>query len=134
MKEFKPVNIQITKIQEEKMSILKGSLLIIPIGINSNPPHEWINFFIDYFNNPTSFTSHHRPGIANVIGNEIILNGTTVDEIEKCHRTTIIEAVNRANESYNTYKRAEIEKENQKEEAERRKLSEEQNKAKNIKF
>ena len=39
----------------------------------------------------------HRPGIASVIGDRIILNGTTVEEIEKYHRDTLRVVVERVN-------------------------------------
>ena len=40
----------------------------------------------------------HRPGIARVEGDRIILDGTTVEEVEKVHRETlklVIDEVNR---------------------------------------
>lgn len=48
---------------------------------------------------PPQFTSMHRPGIARVIGNTIVLNGTTLDEVEKYHRDTLRLCVREANNS-----------------------------------
>lgn len=39
----------------------------------------------------------HRPGIASVIGNRIILDGTTIDEVKEFHRDTLKLCVNEAN-------------------------------------
>ena len=39
----------------------------------------------------------HRPGIASVVGDRIILDGTTVEEIEKHHRDTLTVVVERVN-------------------------------------
>ena len=39
----------------------------------------------------------HRPGIASVVGSKIILNGTTIDEVKKYHRDTIMLCVEEAN-------------------------------------
>ena len=40
----------------------------------------------------------HRPGIATVRGARIVLDGTTLDEIEKHHRDTLTLCVNIANQ------------------------------------
>jgi hypothetical protein len=40
----------------------------------------------------------HRPGIASVVGDEIVLDGTTVEEVERYHAETlrhVIPAVNK---------------------------------------
>ena len=39
----------------------------------------------------------HRPHIASVVGDEIILNGTTVEEVRDYHRETLILCVGEAN-------------------------------------
>jgi hypothetical protein len=39
----------------------------------------------------------HRPGIASVRGDRIVLDGTTVEEVERYHRNTLILALNEAN-------------------------------------
>jgi len=41
----------------------------------------------------------HRPGIARVIGNAIVLDGTTLEEVEKYHRDTLRLCVNEANKA-----------------------------------
>ena len=45
----------------------------------------------------------HRPGIASVSGNKIILDGTTIEEVEKYHRDTLKLSVERANEIEKKY-------------------------------
>ena len=39
----------------------------------------------------------HRPGIVSVAGDEIVLNGTTVEEVRDFHRDTLILCVEEAN-------------------------------------
>ena len=39
----------------------------------------------------------HRPGIAEVIGDKIILDGTTIEEVQDYHRKTLILCVDKAN-------------------------------------
>jgi len=40
----------------------------------------------------------HRPGIARVSGDTIVLDGTTMDELERYHATTLRLCVDQANE------------------------------------
>ncbi|MBI2793826.1 MAG: hypothetical protein HYX66_04145 [Ignavibacteria bacterium] len=39
----------------------------------------------------------HRPGIARVQGDRIVLNGTTMEEVKMCHRNTLILCVKEVN-------------------------------------
>ena len=39
----------------------------------------------------------HRPGIIRVEGDRVILNGTSLEEIEKYHRKTLLLVVNKVN-------------------------------------
>jgi hypothetical protein len=41
----------------------------------------------------------HRPGIASVQGDRVVLDGTTVEEVEKYHRDTLILVVKTVNEA-----------------------------------
>jgi len=42
----------------------------------------------------------HRRGIAKIYGDKAILEGTTVDEVEKYHRNTLLLAAEKANTGY----------------------------------
>ena len=42
----------------------------------------------------------HRPGIAKVVGNHIILDGTTADEVAQYHHKTLELAIEKTNEQY----------------------------------
>lgn len=79
----------------------RGSALYsIPFRLSSLPPSGWVDIFIKTWNRPPQWTSMHRPGIARVVGDKIVLTGTTVDEVEKYHRETLILSVERSNELY----------------------------------
>lgn len=39
----------------------------------------------------------HRPGIASVSGDKIILDGTTIEEVRDVHRETLVLCVDKAN-------------------------------------
>lgn len=40
----------------------------------------------------------HRPGIARVAGDRIIVDGTTIEEVEKYHRETLLAVLDRVNQ------------------------------------
>lgn len=77
----------------------RGSALYkIPFELSKNPSYEWGELFVNAWNRPPRFTSMHRPGIASTYGNKIILDGTTVEEVEKYHKETLKLAVDVANQ------------------------------------
>lgn len=87
------------KVTVPKMDGTKGSALYqIPFRLSKSPSQLWKDLFIKAWNFPPSFSTMHRPGIASVIGNEIIFNGTTIEEVKKYHRDTLVLCVNVANE------------------------------------
>jgi hypothetical protein len=75
-----------------------SGLYEVPFRLSSRPLSPWTEFFVDAWNRPSRFTSMHRPGIARVEGDRIVLDGTTIEEVEKYHLDTLKLAVNRANE------------------------------------
>lgn len=76
----------------------RGSALYsIPFRLSDKPSQRWIKLFLNHWNYPSRFTTMHRPGIASVIGEKIILNGTTIEEVQKYHRDTLVLSVDQAN-------------------------------------
>jgi len=66
----------------------------------------------------------HRPGIASVYGNKILLDGTTIEEVEKYHKDILKLSVEFTN---NTLRELKVIKK-QKEEQKRQRLEEYENK------
>lgn len=82
-----------------------SALYSIPFKLNTAPESLWCDLFIKSWNYPSRFTSMHRPGIASVIRDKIILNGTTIEEVKAYHRETLILAVAEANKKLKQQKR-----------------------------
>ena len=61
----------------------------------------------------------HRPFIASVVGDDIILDGTTIEEISKYHKPTLIKCVKKANETERQMLLDKTKQEQKKEEAEK---------------
>ena len=75
-----------------------SALYAIPLRLNRRPSPQWADLFVAAWNSPPRFTTMHRPGIATVIGARIVLDGTTVEEVEKYHRDTLTLCVDLANQ------------------------------------
>ena len=75
-----------------------SALYRVPLRLSRSPSPEWSKLFVRCWNHPPSFTSMHRPGIARVSGDTIVLDGTTMDELERYHATTLRLCVDQANE------------------------------------
>jgi hypothetical protein len=77
----------------------RGSgLYKVPIRLSARPSNTWARLFVDTWNRPPRFTTMHRPGIASVIGDRIVLDGTTIEEVEKYHAETLRLVVEKVNE------------------------------------
>src|SRR5208282_106950 len=68
------------------------------LRLSGVPSDEWIRVFLENWDFPPKFSSMHRPGIARVEGDRLILDGTRVDEIEKYHAETLKLVVERTNQ------------------------------------
>jgi len=86
----------------------RGSALYsIPFKLSREPSYEWREFFIHSWNNPT-WSFSHKPGIAHVFSNRIVLDRTTIEEVEKTHKETLqlcLDVANKKDEEYQKRKR-----------------------------
>jgi hypothetical protein len=83
-----------------------SALYLVPFRLSRRPSDEWASIFVETWNRPPRYTSMHRPGIANVQGDRLVLDGTTLEEVEKYHRDTLKIVVERTNEIYDEFQRA----------------------------
>jgi hypothetical protein len=66
-----------------------SALYAVPLQLNRKPSRLWAEVFPHVWNSPPQFTTMHRPGIARISGDKIILDGTTMEEVEGCHLATL---------------------------------------------
>ena len=74
-----------------------SGLYKVPLRLNRTPSMRWVRLFTPMWDHPPQFTTMHRPGIASVSGDRILLDGTTLEEVERYHAATlrlVIPAVN----------------------------------------
>jgi len=138
MSDFEPIRIlgiieeSVTK--PRKDGTPGSALYSVPFKLSRHPPAEWADYFPRAWDHPSIWSSAHRPGICQVSGDTIWLNGTTLEEVEKTHKATLLLALEETNTRYAEYaatKAGEEQKRHQEEEDHRRRVSEQ---AKRIKF
>ena len=89
------------RITEPRNDGTEGSALYsIPFSLSRRPDAEWSRLFSQKWDRPAQFTTMHRPGIARVHGDAIVLNGTTIEEIENIHHKTLQSVVAETNRAY----------------------------------
>lgn len=74
------------------------ALYKIPFRLSKRPSSTWARFFIDAWNFPPRFSTMHRPGIASINGDKIILDGTTIEEVRDVHKETLALCIDVANQ------------------------------------
>lgn len=88
-----------------RMDGTPGSALYrVPFKLSRRPDREWADLLVENWNHPPSYTSMHRPGIASVSGDTIILDGTTLDEVKRYHRDTLKLALAETNREFEQLK------------------------------
>jgi hypothetical protein len=106
--EIKIVGILVDEVTLPKNDGTPGSALYaIPFKLNRRPSSLWIHAFLKKWDYPSNFTSMHRPGIARVVSDKIILDGTTIDEVKAYHRKTLLLAIKETNQTVKKYQESE---------------------------
>src|SRR5690606_26999864 len=76
------VGVIVDEVTEPTLDGSPGSgLYRVPFRLSRTPSVEWSRLFVETWNHPPRWTSMHRPGIARVVGDKVILDGTTMDEV-----------------------------------------------------
>ena len=102
--DFEPI--RITEIITAEIGTPRGDgtagsgLYRVPFRLSRAPTRKWAAVFIEAWNHPPRFTTMHRPGIASIVGDKVILDGTTREEVDKYHKDTLILAADEANKKY----------------------------------
>lgn len=96
--EIKIMGIITNEVTVPRMDGTRGSALYkIPFKLSKTPSSLWKELFLQSWEFPPHFTAMHRPSIARVSGDKIILDGTTIDEVKNYHRDTLLLCVDEAN-------------------------------------
>lgn len=66
-----------------------SALYAIPLRLSRVPSTLWAELFAEVWDHPPRWSSMHRPGIGSVVGDRILLDGTTLEELERYHMDTL---------------------------------------------
>ena len=111
-------------VTEPRLDGTRGSgLYRVPLRLSRRPSPEWAQLFEQTWDHPPRFTTMHRPGIVSVQEDREILDGTTIEEVERYHRDTLVlvlEKVNREIAEFEEVQHRSAEMERQRREEHRR--------------
>lgn len=99
-------DIWITRLVVEDVTDPRGdgtpgsALYAVPFALSRRPPAEWAQLFVDIWDHPPKWSTMHRPGIASIRGATVVLDGTTIDEVESVHRDTLQLVLDESNRRY----------------------------------
>lgn len=112
----------------------KSALYRIPLRLSRTPSALWRKLFLEAWALPPRRTMMHRSQMASVLDDKVILDGTTIEEVARFHRETLVLCVETANNSEKSIK----EEQRIEEEHKRQRQEEHEEKikriAKNIRF
>lgn len=96
---IKILGVIVDEVTEPILDGTRGSALYnVPFLLSHTPSSVWRQLFLRTWDSPPRFTTKHRPGIASVSGNKIVLDSTTIEEVAEYHRDTLALCVNVAND------------------------------------
>lgn len=117
----------VDEVTEPTMDGTQGSALYrVPFRLSRRPSIDWEQLFLREWQFPQQFTTMHRPGIASVVGDRIVLDGTTIEEVQRYHKNTLqlcVAEANRKEAEWKSRLAREQELERQKSESHRRNVS-----------
>lgn len=86
------------EVTEPRNDGTRGSALYaVPFRLSRRVSSDWAEAFRRVWDQPPRWTSMHRPGIAQVHGDRIVLDGTTIEEVQRYHRETLVLCVQETN-------------------------------------
>lgn len=97
-----------------------SALYAVPFRLSGTPDAVWSRLLVQNWDSPPSFGLMHRPGIARVSGDRIVLDGTTVEEVASHHQQTLRLAVDATNAQHTEHTRRARHEQDAKDDASRR--------------
>ena len=99
-----------------------SALYPVPIRLNRAASANEAQLLRGIWDHPPQFSTMHRPGILRVAGERIILDGTTIEEVERYHAATlrlVLAEVNTRITEQGVKKKAQVQSNAEQEEAHR---------------
>lgn len=75
-----------------------SALYRVPVRLTRAPDALEAGLILQNWDSPPRFSTMHRPGTARVVGDRVILDGTTIEEVRDYHASTLALVVDATNE------------------------------------
>ena len=99
--DIKIIGVIAQEVSQPRNDGTQGSgLYSVPFHLSRATDSTWGELFVRNWDRPPQWTSMHRPGIASVYGAKVVLNGTTMEEVERYHRDTLKLVVDETNREW----------------------------------
>ena len=100
-KDVKITHIIEKEITEPRNDGTPGSALYtVPFALNTRPPGDWVTLFLKNWRHPAQYTMMHLPQNASISGATLILRRTTLDDVNRYHRDTLVWAIDETNRQF----------------------------------
>ena len=98
---FSIIGIDLDRVGQPRNDGTPGSgLYAVPITLSRQLSARETDLLVHFWDHPTSYTTMHRPGTAQVSGSSFVLNATTIDEVRDYHAATVKQAVAATNSAF----------------------------------
>ena len=98
VEELQLVEVLVNEVSSPRNDGTAGSALYaVPFRLNRAPRGIEVQLLKHVWDSPPEWTSMHRPGILRVAGDRVVLDGTTVEEVERYHAKTLRIVFNEVN-------------------------------------
>jgi len=81
-----------------------SALYTVPLQLNREPDALENGLLRRNWNRPPLWTLKHRPGILRVVGDQLVLDGTTIEEVEHYHAKTLSLVIDQTNQEALEYR------------------------------
>jgi hypothetical protein len=97
--DIKVTGVIVEEVTQPRNDGTRGSgLYAVPFRLSRSADSVWADLFVNNWDRPPQWTSMDRPGIASVYGSKVVLDGTTMEEVERYHKDTsnlVVDETNR---------------------------------------
>ncbi len=88
--DIKIVGVDVDNVGSPRNDGTAGSgLYRVPLKLSGRVSALWAKLFHEVWDHPPQYTSMHRPGIGRAADDQIVLDGTTIEEVRDYHLATL---------------------------------------------
>lgn len=82
-KAIRVLGVIVNEVSEPQIDGNGRTVYDVPLQLSARVPGEWARYFLSAWHSGPQISAKHRPEVANVGADRIVLEGTTIDEVEQ---------------------------------------------------